>query len=153
MEQWRLRRVGTRLLWRGGSLFREITWDPNWEQRHHKISNFILHGKLREAVQFIFEWEKGGVFLPANRETEKMGVTDKTVVEILAGKNPTERKPHFYTLEVYAEITIYIPVDIMGDVVKLVARKLLGISGHGGTDLEALQGWLLKLGDDRKTSY
>ena len=41
-------------------------------------------------------------------------------------------------------------MDITEDVVNLVAQKLLGSSGPGGTDLEALQGWLLKFREDRK---
>ena len=45
---------------------------------------------------------------------------------------------------------IFIPVDITEYVVKSVARKLLVSLGPGYTDLEALQGWFLKLGADRK---
>ena len=41
-------------------------------------------------------------------------------------------------------------MDITEDVVKSVARKLLGSSGPSGTDSEALQRWLLKFGVDRK---
>ena len=41
-------------------------------------------------------------------------------------------------------------MDITEDVVKLVAQKLLGSLIPGGTYLEALQGWILKFGDDRK---
>ena len=44
----------------------------------------------------------------------------------------------------------FIPVDITEDVVVLVAHRSLGSSGPGGTDLEALHGWILKLGEDRK---
>ena len=45
---------------------------------------------------------------------------------------------------------IFIPVDITEEAVKLVAHKLLGSSGPGGTELEALQGWILKFGEDSK---
>ena len=51
-------------------------------------------------------------------------------------------------LETYKETPIFIPVDITEEAVKLLARKLLGSSGPLGTDLEALQGWLLKFGED-----
>ena len=44
----------------------------------------------------------------------------------------------------------FIPVGITEDVVKLVACKLSGIACTGGTDSEALQGWLLKFREDRK---
>ena len=41
-------------------------------------------------------------------------------------------------------------MDITEDVVELVAQKLLGGAGPSGTDLEALQGWLLKFWDHSK---
>ena len=41
---------------------------------------------------------------------------------------------------------IIIPVDITEEAVELVARKLSGSSGPGGTDSEAVQGWILKFG-------
>ena len=44
----------------------------------------------------------------------------------------------------------FIPVDITEDVVVLVAHGSLGSSVPGGADLEALHGWILKLGEDRK---
>ena len=41
-------------------------------------------------------------------------------------------------------------MGIAEDVVKSVARKLLGSAGAGGTDLDALQGWLIKFKDHSK---
>ena len=43
---------------------------------------------------------------------------------------------------------IFIPVDITEEPVGLEAQKRLGSSGPRGTDLEALQGWLMKFGED-----
>ena len=51
-------------------------------------------------------------------------------------------------LEIYEETPIFIPVNITEEAVELVARKLLGSFGPGGTDLEELQGCLLKFGED-----
>ena len=45
---------------------------------------------------------------------------------------------------------IFIPVDIMEDVFKLVVRNLLRCASPSGMDSEALQGWLLKFGYDSK---
>ena len=45
---------------------------------------------------------------------------------------------------------VFIPVDIMKDVVELVMRNCSGSAGPGGMDLEYLQGWLLKFGDHSK---
>ena len=80
----------------------------------------------------------GWIFLPNNRATASTLFTDKTVAEVLTGKHPPERKTHFSTLKVYEETPIFILVDIMEDVVELVARKILGILDLGGTDSEAL---------------
>ena len=44
---------------------------------------------------------------------------------------------------------VFIPMYITEDVVKLVAQKLSGSLGLGGTDSEALQVWILKFGKDR----
>ena len=32
----------------------------NQEQHHRTFSNLVLHGKLREAIRFVFKWETGG---------------------------------------------------------------------------------------------
>ena len=42
----------------------------------------------------------------------------------------------------------FIPINITEEAVELVACKLSGASGPGGTDLEALQGWIMKFGED-----
>ena len=63
------------------------------------------------------------------------------------GKHPPEKKNLGITLEVYEATPVLISVDITEEVVKLVAQKLLGSTGPGGTYLEALQGWLLKFRD------
>ena len=44
----------------------------------------------------------------------------------------------------------HIPFNITEDAVKSDARKLSVGSSPGGTDSEALQGWLLKFGEDSK---
>ena len=41
-------------------------------------------------------------------------------------------------------------MEILEDVVKLVARKFSGSSGLGSTDSKYLQGWILKIGCHRK---
>ena len=64
-------------------------------------------------------------------------------------KNCTTPSPCF-TLEVYDETPIFSPVHIKEEVVESFMRKLSGSSGPGGTDSEALQGWLLKSREDIK---
>ena len=55
------------------------------------------------------------------------------------------------SLGVYDKTTILFPVDITEDVVELVAHKLSGSSGPGSTDSKAIQGWILKPREDRKS--
>ena len=55
-------------------------------------------------------------------------------------------------LETYEETPMFIPVDIMEDTVES-SKKLSGSLGLGGKDSENLQGWILKFGEDRKTTY
>ena len=45
---------------------------------------------------------------------------------------------------------IFIPVDIVEDVIKSVKQNIWGSLGPRGTDSEALQGWILKYGEDSK---
>ena len=48
----------------------------------------------------------------------------------------------------YEETPILFLVSITEEAGESVARKILGSSGPGGMDSEALQGWLLKCGED-----
>ena len=52
------------------------------------------------------------------------------------------------TLETYKKRPIFIPVKITEESVESVARKGSGSSVPGGTESEALQGWILKFGED-----
>ena len=77
-----------------------------------------------------------------------MGVINKTVVSVWEVKHTSETIPSCDTLETYEDTPIFIPVNITEESVELVARKILGSSGPGDTDSGALQGWLLKFGED-----
>ena len=118
------------------------------EERHRKFSNLILKGKLRESVRFVYERGKRGVFQPEKLAEDCTGTINKTVTSVLEGKHPSETIFSCVTLETYEETPIFIPVDITEEAVESVAQTLLGISGPGGTYSDALQGWLLKFGED-----
>ena len=103
---------------------------------------------MREALQFVRDREKGGEFCNlTNWPADRTGTIDETVTSVLEGKHLSEIIPSCATLETYEETHIFIPVDITEEALESVARKLLGSSGPGGTDSEALQGWLLKFGE------
>ena len=63
-------------------------------------------------------------------------------------KHPIKKNPSCATLEVYEETSIFIPVNITEEAVESVAPNVLGRSGPGGTDSEALQGWLIIFGEE-----
>ena len=78
-----------------------------------------------------------------------MGIINETLTYVLVVKHPIEKISACYTLEAYDKTPIFIPVEIMEDAVGSFVRKLLGGLGPVGTDSEALQGWILKFGEDR----
>ena len=118
------------------------------EERHQTFSNLVLKGKLREAVRFFCEIEKRVVLQLDKLAADHTGTIKKTIVLVLEGKHPSKTIPSCATLETYEEAHIFIPVDIMEEDVESVAQKLSGSFGPRGTDSEALQGRLLKFGED-----
>ena len=73
--------------------------------------------------------------------SDKMVVMNKTVATLLAKKHPHKTLPPVIRWRC-TKNTYFIPVDIMEDVVKLVAQKLSGSSIPGYDNSEALQGCL-----------
>ena len=73
-----------------------------------------------------------------------------TVASVLEGKHLHQKISSCAMLETYEETSIVIPVNITEKGFDSVARKILGASGTGGTGSEALQGKLLKFGEDSK---
>ena len=117
------------------------------EEHHQTFLNLVLKGKLREAVRLVCAREKRGVLQPNVLVVDHTGMINKTVTSVLEGKYPSKTIPSCATLEMYGEKTFFIPVNITEEAVESVARKLSGSSVPGGTDSEALQGWLLKFGE------
>ena len=110
------------------------------EERHQTFSNLVLKVKLRKAVQFVCERKKGGVLQPGKLAADSTDGINDTVVSVLEGKHPNKTILSCATLETYEETPIFIPVDITEEAVESEARKLLGSSGPGGKDSQALHG-------------
>ena len=53
-------------------------------------------------------------------------------------------------MEVYDKTSIFIPMNIMEDVVESVAQKVLRSLAPSGTNLDALQWWVLNYGRKAK---
>ena len=71
-----------------------------------------------------------------------MGVVEETITLVLVEKHPNEDPSPCYTLEVYDKTPIFIPVEVMEDVVESFTQKLSEVSSPIGTDSAALQGWI-----------
>ena len=85
---------------------------------------------------------------PDELDEDRTGKINEAVASVLEGKHPSETITSCATLETYEETPIFIPVKITEEVVGSVARKLSGSFCQGGMDSEALQGCLLKFGED-----
>ena len=85
---------------------------------------------------------------PYELAQDRTGTINETVTLGLEEKNLSKKILSCATLETYEDTPIFIPVKILEEAVELVARKILGSSGPGGTDSESLQVWLLKFGEN-----
>ena len=82
------------------------------EERPQTFLNFFLKGKFREAVQFFYKIEKGGVLQPEKLAEDCTDTINETVVSVLEVKHPSETIPSCATLKIYVETPIFIPVNI-----------------------------------------
>ena len=103
------------------------------EERHQMFLNLVLKGKLRKAVRFVYEREKGGFFQPDELAEDRTGTINDTVASVLEGKHPSEKISSCAELKTYEETPIFIPIDITEEAIESVARKLSGSYGPGGT--------------------
>ena len=113
------------------------------EHRAQTYHSLVLRRKLRTAVRWITEMEAGGFLQPGDRCTK----TGDRVMEVLCTKHPEAWTPTSESLDSYPgrppELT---SVDITEDTVKVVAGRLSGGGGPGGTDSVSLQHKLLRFG-------
>ena len=94
------------------------------EQRHRTFSNLILKVKLRKAIQFVYDREKGGVLQPDYLKEDYTGTINEIVASVLEGKHTSKTIPSCATLEMYEETPIFIPVDITEESAESVAHKI-----------------------------
>ena len=110
------------------------------DQRAKIFHRKILRGDMRGTVRYLTEREKGGILMPIDTD-EKSG---DSVEAVLKSKHPDARTPTAETLPKYNNLPDFVDVDITEDSVEKVARRLSGSAGVGGTDIHALQHWLLR---------
>ena len=90
------------------------------------LSNLVLKGKLREAIRFVSEREKGGVFQPEKIAEDCTGTINKNVTLVLEEKNPSKTFPSCAMLKTYEEMTIFFPVIITEESVESKAQNFRG---------------------------
>jgi len=112
----------------------------------------VLSGRLRQAVRRLTNRDGGGVLQP-DEECTKAGVP---VLQVLRSKHPALRVPELDTpdckvFESYPELPAAIPMEVTAEHVELVASRLSGAAGCGGTDAVDLRNWLLRFGAQSET--
>jgi hypothetical protein len=112
------------------------------EQRAKTYARLVLQGKLRAAVRWLTEREKGGVLLPSDLDSK----TNEPVIDVLRSKHPDAKVPDISVLEEYETVPDFVDLDITEETVEQTARRLSGSAGPGGTDSAAVQHWLLRFG-------
>ena len=118
------------------TVFSILRREETAEHRAKTFHGLVLRGKLRTAVIWIREREKGGVLQPEGHCTK----TGDRVLEVLHAKQPDARPPSAACLDAYlGPPPDMVPVDITDDVVSSVAGRLSGEAGPGGTDSISLQ--------------
>ena len=118
------------------------------ERVFHRL---MIEGKVRSAVRWITERERGGLLratditTAANSQAQKV---EMPVMEALRLKHPAPgntESSHEAFLP-YPEPPPMVDLDITGAHVMHVARWLRGGAGPGGSDSSAWQDWLLRYG-------
>ena len=103
----------------------------------------MIRGKLRSAVRWITDREKGGLFRPEEIPPK----TGQHILKVLHWKHPEARPLTASSSEAYqVKPPTLVPVDIINETVANVARKFSGSAGTGGTESVILQHWLLNFG-------
>ena len=99
------------------------------EHRAKTYHSLVLQGKLRMAVRWITERDKGGVIQP----TDLCNKTGDRVMGVLHTKHPDSRPPTAASLDTYPDRPPeLVPVDITDNTVTEVVYNSPGGSSGGG---------------------
>jgi hypothetical protein len=121
----------------------------NTTEKEHTIRVFtrlMLQGKLREAVRWVTERDRGSVLDP--NDFIESGSTSKTVLQVLQEKHPAPQEPNeVIALGIGSEsIPLLVDVDITASHVERASRRIHGGAGPGGCDSSQWQDFLLRYG-------
>jgi hypothetical protein len=111
-------------------------------QQQSTYHHMFMQGKLRQAVRYLTDREKGIIMMPDENDDK----TGDSVATVLESKHPDARVPNVSFLPTFPNTPDFMDLDITEDSVEKVAGRLSGSAGLGGTDAQALSHWLLKFG-------
>ena len=111
-----------------------------------QYTSLLLKGKVRQAVRFATERDKGGIFDRDDLDSK----TGRPVFEVLKSKHPEAIILEGNHLEEYEHLPELVTLDITEDTVLEVTSKIRGAAGPGGVDSLTLQHWLLRFGKESK---
>ena len=112
------------------------------KERAKIFSALICRGKMRAAIRYAGEREKGGILMPGD-VGEKTG---DLVSEILESKHPVVRDVKISSLPIFESCPELINIEVTEDNVEKVANRLSGSAGPSGIDSMSISHWLLKFG-------
>ena len=110
------------------------------KERAKVFNSLICRGKVRAAIRYISEREKGGVFLPGDTDDK----TGEEITAVLESKHPEGRDVEPSKMPIFDSCPEMMNSVVTGENVEKVAKKLSGSAGASGTDSIAMSHWLLK---------
>ena len=122
-----------------------------FEHMERVFHRLMIEGKVRSAVRWITERERGGLLKATDITTITNSQGQKvemTVLEVLQRKHPEPAQPgpSLRAFLPYPEPPPMIDLDVTGAHILSVARWLRGGAGPGGSNSSAWQDWLLRYG-------
>ena len=94
-------------------------------ERAKVFHSLVVRHKLRAAIRYISDRDKGRVYYPNNMD-EKSG---DLVIAVLKGKHPRQRDTPVADVFRYKELCTLLDVTLGEDTVGLVAKNLSGSAG------------------------
>ena len=105
----------------------------------------IGEGKVRAAVRFVAERDKGGVLHP----DESIDLKGKRVRvrDVLLEKHPEPQEPGAAAMPQYAKLPEMPTLDITAETIEKVAKELKGGAGPSGVHSLWWEHWLVRVGE------
>ena len=127
-----------------GRLSRSQPSAHNDEHTQRVFCLLINEGKVRAAVRFLAERDKGGVLHP--NESYELKGKQLRVREILLKKHPASQEPGEAAMKSYEVLPELPTLDITADTIETIAKQLQGGAGPSGVHALWWEHWLVRMG-------